>query len=215
MSRGAKIYHPLRRKENPLSKRRVAEISRKTKETDITVRLNLDGKGESRIATRIAFFDHMLTLFSKHGLFDLEVQCQGDIEVDGHHTVEDVGIALGEAFHQALSTKEGITRYAVAYVPMDETLCRTVIDLSGRPYLVCRANFPSEMVGELSTELVEEFFQALTIHGRMNLHVEVLYGRNSHHIAEAMFKSAARALCAAVSKDPRVVGVPSTKGVLE
>jgi imidazoleglycerol-phosphate dehydratase len=198
-----------------LSKRRVAEISRKTKETDITVRLNLDGKGESRIATRIAFFDHMLTLFSKHGLFDLEVQCHGDVEVDGHHTVEDVGIALGEAFHQALSTKEGITRYAVAYVPMDETLCRTVIDLSGRPYLVCRANFPSEMVGELSTELVEEFFQALTIHGRMNLHVEVLYGRNSHHIAEAMFKSAARALCGAVSKDPRVVGVPSTKGVLE
>jgi imidazoleglycerol-phosphate dehydratase len=198
-----------------LSKRRVAEISRKTKETDITVRLNLDGKGESRIATRIAFFDHMLTLFSRHGLFDLEVQCHGDVEVDGHHTVEDVGIALGEAFHQALSTKEGITRYAVAYVPMDETLCRTVIDLSGRPYLVCRANFPSEMVGELSTELVEEFFQALTIHGRMNLHVEVLYGRNSHHIAEAMFKSAARALCAAVSKDPRVVGVPSTKGVLE
>lgn len=197
-----------------MSKQRVAQVSRKTKETDISVKLNLDGKGEARIATRIHFFDHMLILFSKHGLFDLDVQCKGDIEVDGHHTVEDVGIALGEAFHQALGSKEGITRCAVAYVPMDETLCRTVIDISGRPFLVCKADFPSEMVGEMSTELVEEFFRALTVHARVNLHVEVLYGKNSHHVAEAMFKSAARAFCAAVSKDPRVVGIPSTKGIL-
>jgi imidazoleglycerol-phosphate dehydratase len=197
-----------------LSKRRVAEVSRLTKETDIAVKLNLDGKGESRISTKIPFFDHMLALFSKHGLFDLEIECRGDIEVDGHHTVEDVGIALGEAFHQALGTKEGITRCATAHVPMDETLCRAVIDISGRPYLVCRAEFPAENVGALSTELVEEFFRALAVHARVNLHVEVLYGKNSHHIAEAMFKASARAFCAAASRDPRVVGVPSTKGVL-
>jgi imidazoleglycerol-phosphate dehydratase len=198
-----------------VSKRRMAEVSRKTTETEITVKLNLDGKGESRISTRIHFFDHMLALFSRHGLFDLEIDCHGDIEVDGHHTVEDVGIALGEGFRQALGSKEGITRYAVAYVPMDETLCRSVIDISGRPYLVCKATFPAEKVGELSTELVEEFFRALAVHARVNLHIEVLYGKNSHHIAEAMFKSAARAFCAAVTKDPRVFGVPSTKGVLE
>lgn len=197
-----------------MSKQRTAAITRKTKETDIKVKLNLDGKGESRIATRIAFFDHMLTLFSKHGLFDLEIQCQGDIEVDGHHTVEDVGIAMGEAVHQALGDKEGITRYAVAYVPMDETLCRAVVDISGRPFLVCKAKFPAEKVGAMSTELVEEFFRALAVHARLNLHLEVLYGRNSHHMAEAMFKSAARAFCTAVSRDPRVVGVPSTKGIL-
>jgi imidazoleglycerol-phosphate dehydratase len=198
----------------PLNKRRMAETSRKTKETDVTVKLNLDGKGESRISTRIHFFDHMLTLFSRHGLFDLDIECHGDIEVDGHHTVEDVGIALGEAFHQALGSKEGITRCAVAYVPMDEALCRTVIDISGRPFLLCKARFPAEKVGEMSTELMEEFFRALAVHARVNLHVEVLYGKNSHHIAEAMFKSAARAFCAAATRDPRVVGIPSTKGVL-
>jgi imidazoleglycerol-phosphate dehydratase len=136
------------------------------------------------------------------------------LEVDGHHTVEDVGIALGEAFHQALGSKEGITRYGTAYVPMDETLGRTVVDFSGRPYLVCNAEFPSEKVGAMSTELVEEFFRALAVHARVNLHVEVLYGKNSHHMVEAMFKSAARAFCIAVTKDPRVTGIPSTKGVL-
>ena len=197
-----------------LNKKRAAEVSRKTKETDITVKLSLDGKGESRIATGIHFFDHMLTLFAKHGLFDMEIACAGDLEVDGHHTVEDVGIALGEAFHQALGSKEGITRYGTAYVPMDETLGRTVVDFSGRPYLVCKAEFPSEKVGAMSTELVEEFFRALAVHARVNLHVEVLYGKNSHHMAEAMFKSAARAFCIAVTKDPRVTGIPSTKGVL-
>jgi len=197
-----------------LTKKRQAEVSRKTRETDITVKLNLDGKGESRIATGIHFFDHMLTLFAKHGLFDLQVRCAGDIEVDGHHTVEDVGIALGEAFYQALGSKAGITRYGMAYVPMDETLGRSVVDLSGRPYLVCKAKFPSEKVGEMSTELVEEFFRALAVHARANLHVEVIYGKNSHHMAEAMFKATARAISAAVGRNPRVSGVPSTKGVL-
>ena len=197
-----------------MKKKRAAQVSRKTKETDITAKLSLDGKGESRIGTGIHFFDHMLTLFAKHGLFDLEIACSGDLEVDGHHTVEDVGIALGEAFHQALGSKEGITRYGTAYVPMDETLSRSVVDFSGRPYLVCKAKFPSEKVGAMSTELVEEFFRALAVHARVNLHIEVLYGKNSHHMAEAMFKSAARAFCIAVAKDPRVAGVPSTKGVL-
>jgi imidazoleglycerol-phosphate dehydratase len=197
-----------------LNKKRSSEISRKTKETDIAVKLRLDGKGESRVATGIPFFDHMLTLFAKHGLFDVDIVCRGDIEVDAHHTVEDVGIALGEAFQQAVGSKEGITRYGAAYVPMDETLSRTVVDFSGRPYVVCKAEFPSEKVGAMSTELVEEFFRALAVHARINLHVEVLYGKNSHHMAEAMFKSAARAFCIAVTKDPRVGGIPSTKGVL-
>ncbi|MEW5974480.1 MAG: imidazoleglycerol-phosphate dehydratase HisB [Acidobacteriota bacterium] len=197
-----------------MSGTRISQISRKTKETDITLKLNLDGKGESRIATGIAFFDHMLTLFARHGLFDLEVRCTGDLEVDGHHTVEDVGIVLGEAFQQALGSKEGISRYGMSYVPMDEALCRAVIDFSGRPFLVCRAEFASEKVGELSTELVEEFFRAVAVHAKANVHLDVLYGKNSHHIAEAMFKAAARAARAAVSRDPRVVGIPSTKGVL-
>ena len=197
-----------------MSKPRIAAVSRKTKETDISIKLNLDGGGNSNISTGIEFFDHMLSLFAKHGLFDLEVRCQGDVNVDGHHTVEDVGISLGEACSQALGTKEGITRYGMAYVPMDEALCRSVVDLSGRPYLVFKAQFPSEMVGGLSTELVEEFFRALAVQARINLHIEVLYGRNSHHIAEAAFKSTARAFSGAVAIDPRVRGVPSTKGVL-
>jgi imidazoleglycerol-phosphate dehydratase len=193
---------------------RAAEVSRKTKETEITVRLVIDGQGESRIATGIHFFDHMLALFAKHGLFDVDIACQGDLEVDGHHTVEDVGIALGEAFHRALGSKEGMTRYGAAYVPMDEALSRAVVDFSGRPYLVCKAEFASEKMGAMSTELVEEFFRALAVNARINLHIEVLYGKNSHHMAEAMFKSVARAFCAAVARDPRVMGIPSTKGVL-
>jgi len=197
-----------------LAKKRVAEISRKTKETDISIQLNLDGKGQSQISTGIHFFDHMLTLFAKHGLFDLKVQCVGDIAVDGHHTVEDVGISLGEAMHQALGSKEGIARYGTAYVPMDETLARAVVDFSGRPFSVCKVQFRAGKIGEMSTELVEEFFRALAVHSRANLHVEVLYGKNAHHMAEAMFKSAAKAICFAVTKDPRVMGVPSTKGVL-
>ena len=197
-----------------MSNARVGEVVRRTKETDVTVRLDLDGKGESRISTGIHFFDHMLTLFAKHGLFDLEILCKGDIEVDGHHTVEDVGIALGEALNLALAKKEGISRFGVAYVPMDEALCRVVVDFSGRAYLVCRVDFPAEMIGQLNTELIEEFFRAMAVQARMNLHVEVLYGKNSHHMVEAMFKSAAKAICMAVTRDPRVVGIPSTKGVL-
>ena len=197
-----------------MKNQRTCEVSRKTRETDVVVSLNLDGEGASQVSTGIHFFDHMLILLAKHGLFDLEVRCSGDLEVDGHHTVEDVGIALGEAFDRALGSKEGITRYGMAYVPMDETLGRAVVDYSGRPFLVCKVEFPAEKVGELNTELVEEFFRALAVHGRMNLHVEVLYGKNSHHMAEAMFKSAGRALSLAAARNPAVKGVPSTKGVL-
>jgi imidazoleglycerol-phosphate dehydratase len=193
---------------------RQTEVTRKTKETDIWLTLNLDGSGTSTISTGIGFFDHMLTLFARHGLFDLQLRCQGDITVDGHHTVEDVGLALGQAFTQALGNKEGIRRYGFFFVPMDEALCRAVVDLSGRAYLVCQAEFPRENMGEMSTELVEEFFRALASQGQMNLHLEVLYGKNCHHIAEAMFKATARALAAAVRLDSRVHGVPSTKGVL-
>ncbi|MFN8007082.1 MAG: imidazoleglycerol-phosphate dehydratase HisB [Terriglobia bacterium] len=192
----------------------MGEVARKTKETDVIVRLDLDGSGDSRVSTGIPFFDHMLALFAKHGLFNLKVQCKGDIEVDGHHTVEDVGIALGEALNLAVGKKEGIARYGFAYVPMDEALCRTVVDFSGRAYLVCRAKFRAQMVGQLSTELVEEFFRAVAVQARINLHIEVLYGKNSHHVVEAMFKSAARAIAMAVSRNPRVKGIPSTKGVL-
>lgn len=197
-----------------MNNQRTSEVSRKTSETDISVRLNLDGEGSSQVSTGIHFFDHMLILMAKHGLFDLEVRCKGDLEVDGHHTVEDVGIALGQAFDRALGTKEGITRYGMAYVPMDEALGRAVVDYSGRPFLVCKVAFPAERVGEFNTELVEEFFRALAVHGRMNLHIEILYGKNSHHMAEAMFKSAGRALSLAAARNPAVKGVPSTKGVL-
>ncbi len=197
-----------------MNNQRTSEVSRRTTETDVSVRLNLDGEGASQVSTGIHFFDHMLILMAKHGLFDLEVRCQGDLEVDGHHTVEDVGIALGQAFDRALGTKEGITRYGMAYVPMDEALGRAVVDYSGRPFLVCKVAFPAERVGELNTELVEEFFRALAVHGRMNLHIEILYGKNSHHMAEAMFKSAGRALSLAAARNPAVKGVPSTKGVL-
>ena len=197
-----------------MTNQRTSEVARRTSETDISVRLNLDGEGASRVSTGIHFFDHMLILMAKHGLFDLEVRCKGDLEVDGHHTVEDVGIALGQAFDRALGAKEGITRYGMAYVPMDEALARAVVDYSGRPFLVCKVAFPAERVGELNTELVEEFFRALAVHGRMNLHIEILYGKNSHHMAEAMFKSAGRALSLAAARNPAVKGVPSTKGVL-
>lgn len=197
-----------------MTNQRTSEVARRTSETDISVSLNLDGEGASRVSTGIHFFDHMLILMAKHGLFDLQVRCKGDLEVDGHHTVEDVGIALGQAFDRALGAKEGITRYGMAYVPMDEALARAVVDYSGRPFLVCKVTFPAERVGELNTELVEEFFRALAVHGRMNLHVEILYGKNSHHMAEAMFKSAGRALSLAAARNPAVKGVPSTKGVL-
>ena len=193
---------------------RIAKIQRTTKETDVAVILNLDGKGESNIQTGVQFLDHMLTLFAKHGLFDLDIFCKGDLGVDGHHSVEDIGICLGMAFDKALGDKAGLVRFAHAYFPMDESLARVVVDLSGRAYLVCNVQVKRERVGELDSELVEEFWRAVVSQARMNLHIELLYGRNAHHIFEAVFKAAARALCAATRTDSRIQGVPSTKGVL-
>ena len=194
--------------------RRRAEVERKTRETDIRLRLALDGEGRSRIATGIGFFDHMLTAFSTHGRFDVELRCKGDLHVDAHHSVEDVGIALGQALREALGDKKGIVRFGHAYVPLDEALSRCVIDLSGRPYLHYDVTFKARQIGAMPTELFEDFFWALADHGRLNIHLESIRGRNAHHIAETLFKSASRALSMAVALDPRVKGVPSTKGSL-
>jgi imidazoleglycerol-phosphate dehydratase len=193
---------------------RVALVRRRTRETDVTLRLGLDGAGASEISTGIGFLDHMLTSFATHGFFDLTVRCRGDLHVDAHHTVEDVGIGLGQAFREALGDKRGIVRFGHAYVPLDEALSRCVVDLSGRPYLHFDATFRARQIGTMSTELFEDFFWALADHGRMSLHLEALRGRNAHHIAETLFKSASRALAMAVARDARVRGVPSTKGVL-
>jgi imidazoleglycerol-phosphate dehydratase len=193
---------------------RQAEIKRKTKETDIRVALNLDGAGTSRINTGIGFLDHMLDLFARHGLFDLEVECQGDLHIDDHHSVEDIAICLGQAFAQALGEKRGIVRYGAAYVPMDETLARAVVDLSGRYYLVYRVENTRDKVGTLSVELVEHFWHSFAEHCRCNLHIEVLYGRNQHHIIEGVFKAVTRALAQAVRVDERITGVMSTKGTI-
>jgi imidazoleglycerol-phosphate dehydratase len=193
---------------------RLATINRTTKETEIAVTLNLDGKGESNVQTGVQFLDHMLTLFAKHGIFDLTVSCKGDLGVDAHHSVEDIGICLGAAFDKALGDKSGLVRFAHSYFPMDEALVRVVADLSGRPYLVYKVPVERERVGELDSELVEEFWKAVVTHGRINLHMELLGGRNAHHIFEALFKAAARALCLATRTDSRIQGVPSTKGVL-
>jgi len=194
--------------------KRTAAVSRTTRETDVSVSLNLDGTGKGNISTGIQFLDHMLTLFAHHGLFDLEISCKGDLGVDGHHSVEDIGICLGEAFAQALGDKIGITRFAHAYFPMDEALARVAADLSGRPFIVYRVEVSAPRAGELDAELVEEFWRAVAMHGRMNLHIELLYGKNAHHIFEAVFKAAARTLSLAVSADERIDGVPSTKGTL-
>jgi imidazoleglycerol-phosphate dehydratase len=191
---------------------RTATKSRKTKETDIKVSLNLDGTGQCNVGTGIPFFDHMLSQIARHGHFDLEVNAKGDIEIDGHHTVEDVGLVLGEALREALGDRRGISRFGHAYVPLDEALTRVVIDLSGRPYLVYTVEFKSARVGDLQTELVEEFLKALVQEGRFNLHVENLYGRNQHHIAETIFKATARALHLATRIEH--AEIPSTKGVL-
>ena len=181
----------------------------------IQLTLNLDGCGKSRISTGIPFFDHMLTLFSKHGLMDLDLTAKGDIEVDYHHTVEDTGILIGQALDRALGDKVGIQRYGSAYVPMDEALVRSVVDLSGRPYLSYKAPKKADVIGSAFTfQLVEEFLRAISVHGGMNLHVDILAGRDAHHMAEGIFKSLARALDQATRIDPRVQGVPSTKGVL-
>ncbi len=193
---------------------RTATITRTTGETDVKVSINLDGTGNASIQTGVPFLDHMLTLFAKHGIFDLEVACKGDLHIDAHHSVEDIGICLGLALEKALGDKKGIVRFAHCYYPMDETLARVALDLSGRPYLVYKVRVKRERIGDLDAELVEEFWKAVVTHARMNLHVELLYGHNTHHIFEAIFKSSARALSAATRLDPRIQGVPSTKGVL-
>jgi imidazoleglycerol-phosphate dehydratase len=193
---------------------RQASIDRRTNETKIQIDLRIDGKGESKIETKIPFFDHMLTLFARHSLCDLTVKADGDIEVDLHHTVEDTGIALGQAFTKALGDKRGIRRYGSAYLPMDETLARVVIDFSGRPFLAYRGPENVASVGTFSFTLLEEFLRAFSTHAATNLHVEILYGRDAHHMCEAVFKGLAKAVDQACQLDPRVEGVPSTKGTL-
>jgi imidazoleglycerol-phosphate dehydratase len=194
---------------------RSASVSRRTAETDVAVSIALDGAGKAEISTGVGFLDHMLELFARHGLFDLNVKVAGDLHVDQHHTTEDAGIALGQAILQALGDKKGITRYADIHLPMDETLTRVAVDISGRPFLVFRTTFPTEKIGAFDTELVREFFQAFAVHAGLTLHVETLYGQNSHHIAESCFKGLARALRQAVAVDPREEGrIPSTKGTL-
>jgi len=193
---------------------RTAQLSRKTAETDITLKLELDGEGNSVIDTGIGFLDHMLTLFSKHGLIDLEIKAQGDLQVDAHHTVEDIGIVLGQAIKQALGDKSSIRRYGTSYVPMDEALAMVCVDLGGRPYLVFNSRYTNERVGDMETELVEEFFRAVSVNAAMNIHINVLYGSNNHHIVEAVFKAFGRALDEAVRCDGRIKGVMSTKGLL-
>ena len=193
---------------------RRAEVRRKTAETDIVAEINIDGAGKYEINTGIGFFDHMLELFSRHGLFDLKVNAQGDITVDGHHTVEDVGISLGQALKDALGDKKGIRRYGTSFVPMDEALAMTAVDVSGRPCLVFEAEYTSEKVGGMDTELVEEFLRAFVNNAGLTMHVKVLHGSNNHHIIEAIFKSLARALDEATAVDSRIDGVMSTKGIL-
>ena len=198
-----------------MTQNRTATISRKTKETDITVTVNLDGTGKSDIQTGIGFFDHMLESFSKHSAIDLTVRCDGDLHIDMHHSVEDTGIVIGQAILKALDDFAGITRFGTAYIPMDETLSRASIDLCKRPYLVWKVQFSRDKIGTMDTELFKEFFHALAGNGGMCLHIENLYGENCHHIAESCFKATARALRAAVTVDPRLGGKPaSTKGSL-
>jgi len=193
---------------------RTATIQRKTAETDIRLEVDLDGSGRGQIATGIGFFDHMLTLLSKHAAIDLVIEAKGDLHVDQHHTVEDVGICLGQAMRQALGDRAGIRRYGHFALPMDETLVTSAVDLGGRPYFVFDAKFPTAKIGEFDSELVADFWHAVTTNVLGNVHILVHYGRNSHHIAEAIFKSTARSLRAALESDPRITGVPSTKGLL-
>lgn len=193
---------------------RTATIRRETAETTIDLTVNLDGSGRHTLATGVGFLDHMLTHLSKHGLFDLTVQCQGDLHVDSHHTVEDVGICFGKCLAQALGDKAGIRRYGSATVPMDETLVTAAVDLSGRPFLVWQAEVPNELLGTFHSSLAEEFWRAASSAGAFNLHVVLHHGKNTHHIVEAVFKAVARALRAATEPDPRQAGIPSTKGVL-
>src|SRR5436190_2318544 len=194
---------------------RKAAVKRKTKETDVEVAVDLDGNGTSAIATGIGFLDHMLDLLARHSRIDLNVKAKGDLHIDHHHTTEDIGIALGQALKQALGDMKGITRYADAHLPMDETLTRVAVDISGRPILVFKVSFTYDKIGEFDTQLVREWFQAFTVNAGITLHVETLYGTNDHHVAESCFKGLARALRAAVGIDPRAANeVPSTKGTL-
>ena len=194
---------------------RTAEVSRNTAETQITVKINLDGTGQSKLSTGIGFFDHMLDQIARHGLIDLDIQAKGDLHIDGHHTVEDVGITLGQAFAKAVGDKKGIRRYGHAYVPLDEALSRVVVDFSGRPGLVMNVPFKSGMIGSFDTQLTHEFFQGFVNHALVTLHIDNIKGENAHHQAETVFKAFARALRSALELDPRSVGViPSTKGSL-
>ena len=194
---------------------RTATVSRDTAETKITVTLNLDGTGQSKLATGIGFFDHMLDQIARHGLIDLDVQCKGDLHIDGHHTVEDVGICIGQAVRQAVGDKKGLTRYGHSYVPLDEALSRVVVDFSGRPGLALNAQFTAGMIGQLDTQLIHEFFQGFVNHAHVTLHIDNLKGANAHHQCETVFKAFARALRAALELDPRSAGmIPSTKGSL-
>ena len=194
---------------------RTAEVARSTAETRIRVRINLDGSGQSRLATGIGFFDHMLEQIARHGLIDLDVECEGDLHIDGHHTVEDVGITLGQAFARALGDKKGISRYGHAYVPLDEALSRVVIDFSGRPGLHLHIPFTSASIGGFDTQLTYEFFQGFANHAQATLHIDNLKGINAHHQCETVFKAFARALRSALERDPRMAGtIPSTKGAL-
>lgn len=193
---------------------RQAMVERQTRETSIAVKLSLDGTGTAEVDTGLAFLDHMLTLWAVHGLFDLSIRAQGDLHVDGHHTVEDVGICLGQALSKALGDRKGLRRYGTSFVPMDEALAQVSLDLSNRPYLVCRLPAMAERVGAFETELVPEFFRALCQHGGITLHIAVLYGENTHHMLEAVFKAFGRALDEATTLDPRRTTVPSSKGVL-
>lgn len=193
---------------------RTAIIERTTSETDISVRLNVDGTGESSIDTGVGFFDHMLTLFAKHGLFDLVISAKGDLQVDGHHTVEDVGICLGQAFREALGTKEGIARYGFFVLPMDEALATVAVDISGRPFLAYNLDMTSSKVGGFDTDLTHEFFQAFISNAGVSMHVRLQAGTNPHHVIEAVFKAFARAMDVATTVDQRITGVQSTKGML-
>ena len=193
---------------------RQADITRETAETKVSVELNLDGNGNGEINTGIGFFDHMLTLLASHSRFDLKILCRGDLQVDGHHSVEDIGITLGQALQKALGDRRGINRYGSFFLPMDETLALVSLDLSGRPYLVYECGDMAPMIGDFDTELTEEFLRALAVHGGITLHVKILYGKNSHHKIEAIFKGLGHALRQATERDPRNGNIPSTKGVL-
>lgn len=210
---GGTSHHPFPNESVAVSQR-TAEIARKTRETEIRLTIDLDGAGRAEIKTGVGFLDHMLELLTKHGLFDLTVTCNGDLHVDAHHTTEDVGLCLGQAIDRALADRAGIRRYGHCILPMDESLVTCAIDLGGRPFFAWNATMPSPKIGDFDSELVAEFWRAVAVQGRMNLHVLLHSGENTHHVSEAIFKGLARSLRDACERDPRVEGVPSTKGAL-